>query len=165
MPDNFLHAGLIRLILPRARIVDIRRAPMAAGLAAFVQYFQAQQTGQDYTYDLTEIGRYTRDYVALMAHFDAALPGHVHAMRYEALVEQPEAEIRRLLTSLGLGFDPACLRFWATDRPVQTPSAQQVRRPIFRDGLEHWRNYEKWLGPLRTALGDLAETGGAAADV
>jgi tetratricopeptide (TPR) repeat protein len=164
MPDNFLHAGLIRLILPHARIVDIRRAPMAAGLAAFQQYFQAQQTGQDYTYDLTEIGRYTRDYMALMAHFDAVLPGHVHRMRYEALVLEPETEIRRLLAYAGLAFDPACLRFWETARPVQTPSAQQVRRPIFRDGLDHWRHYEPWLGPLRAALGPLAETASASTD-
>ena len=164
MPDNFLHAGLIRLILPHARIVDIRRAPMAAGLAAFQQYFQTQQTGQDYTYDLAEIGRYTRDYVALMAHFDAALPGHVHGMRYEALVVQPETEIRRLLAYAGLAFDPACLRFWETARPVQTPSAQQVRRPIFRDGLDHWRHYEPWLGTLRAALGPLAETDATAMD-
>jgi tetratricopeptide (TPR) repeat protein len=155
MPDNFLHVGLIHLILPRARIIDVRRGAMASGLAAFKQHFQAQQSGQDYTYDLTEIGRYYRDYVALMAHFDAVLPGLVYRVHYEALVTDTEAQIRALLDYCGLLFEPACLRYWETDRAVQTPSAQQVRRPIFREGLEAWRHYEAWLGPLREALGDL----------
>jgi tetratricopeptide (TPR) repeat protein len=153
MPDNFLHAGLIHLMLPNARIIDVRRGAMAAGWAAYKQFFQVRQTGQDYTYDLTEIGRYRRDYVALMAHWQAVLPGRVHVLRYERLVEDTEAEIRTLLGFCGLPFEPACLRFWETTRAVQTPSAQQVRQPIFREGLDAWRHYEAWLGPLREALG------------
>jgi tetratricopeptide (TPR) repeat protein len=157
MPDNFLHAGLIHLMLPNARIIDVRRGAMAAGWAAYKQFFQSRQTGQAYTYDLAEIGRYRRDYVALMAHWREVLPGHVHLVRYERLVEHTEAEIRALLDFCGLAFEPACLRFWETPRAVQTPSAQQVRRPIFRDGLEAWRHYEPWLGPLREALGEEEE--------
>jgi tetratricopeptide (TPR) repeat protein len=156
MPDNALHAGLIHLILPQARIIDIRRAPMAAGMAAFKQYFQPRQTGQDYSYDLTEIGRYTRDYIALIAHVAAILPGRIHTLPYESLVTDTEAEIRRLLAQCGLAFEPACLRFWETARPVQTPSAQQVRQPIFTTGLAQWRHYAPHLAPLRQALGDLA---------
>ena len=157
MPDNFLHAGLVHLMLPNARIIDVRRGAMAAGWAAYKQFFQARQTGQDYTYDLAEIGRYRRDYVALMAHWQAVLPGRVHVLRYEHLVEDTEVGIRALLDFCGLPFEPACLRFWETARAVQTPSAQQVRQPIFRDGLEAWRPYEKWLGKLRDALGDLEQ--------
>jgi tetratricopeptide (TPR) repeat protein len=157
MPDNFLHIGLIQLILPRARIIDVRRGPMANGLAAFQQYFQVNQTGQDYTYDLTEIGRYYRDYVDLMAHFENVLPGRIYRVRYEDLVRDTETQVRALLDYCALPFDPACLRYWETPRAVQTPSAQQVRRPIFREGLDHWRHYEPWLGPLREALGTLAD--------
>jgi tetratricopeptide (TPR) repeat protein len=157
MPDNFLHIGLIQLILPNARIIDVRRGAMASGLAAFKQFFTARQTGQDYTYDLTEIGRYYRDYVALMAHFDQVLPGRIYRLQYEELVLNTEAQVRAMLDYCALPFDPACLRFWQTPRAVQTPSAQQVRRPIFRDGLDHWRHYEPWLAPLRDALGTLAD--------
>jgi len=148
MPDNFRHIGLIRLILPRAKIIDVRRAPMAAGFAIFKQYFQAAQ-GHDYSWDLAEIGRYYRDYEGLMAHFDAALPGAIHRVEYERLVADTEAETRALLAYCGLDFDPACLRFWETERAVQTPSAEQVRQPIFADGLDQWRHYESWLGPLQ----------------
>ena len=157
MPDNFLHIGLIQLILPHAHIIDVRRGAMASGLAAFKQFFTAKQTGQDYTYDLTEIGRYYRDYVALMAHFDQALPGRIYRLQYEDLVRDTEAQVRAMLDYCALPFDPACLRFWQTPRAVQTPSAQQVRRPIFREGLDHWRHYEPWLAPLRDALGTLAD--------
>ena len=156
MPDNFLHAGLIHLMLPNARIIDVRRGAMAAGWAAYKQFFQAGQTGQDYSYDLTEIGRYRRDYVDLMAHWQTVLPGRTYLLRYERLVEDTEAEIRALLDFCGLPFEPACLRFWETPRAVQTPSAQQVRQPIFREGLESWRHYEPWLAKLRDALGPLA---------
>jgi len=155
MPDNFLHTALIRLMLPNARVIDVRRHPMACGLAAFRQWFNINQ-GQNYTWDLREIGRYTRDYVALMDHFDEVLPGFVYHLRYEALVEDTEAQVRALLDYCGLPFDAACLRYWETERAVQTPSAQQVRRPIFREALDEWRKYEAWLGPLREALGDLA---------
>jgi tetratricopeptide (TPR) repeat protein len=157
MPDNFLHGALIHLILPNARIIDVRRGAMASGVAAFKQFFQVQQSGQDYTYDLAEIGRYYRDYAALMAHFDLVLPGRILRVCYEDLVADTEGQVRRLLDYCGLAFEPACLRFWETPRSVQTPSAQQVRGPIFRSGIDLWRNYAPWLGPLREALGPFAE--------
>jgi tetratricopeptide (TPR) repeat protein len=148
-PANFLHIGLIHLLLPNAKIIDIRRAPMAAGFAVFKQYFE---TDHPYSYDLTEIGRYYRDYAALMAHFATALPGRIHCLQYENLVENTEAEIRALLDYCGLPFHPACLRFWETQRTIQTPSAEQVRQPINPGAATQWRNYEAWLGPLRVAL-------------
>ena len=152
MPGNVMHIGLIHLILPNARIVDVRRAPMASGFAAYRQFFQLDQTGADFSYDLRDIGRYYRDYVELTAHFDAVLPGRVHQLRYEDLVDDTERQVRALLDHCGLAFEPACLRFWETARAVQTPSAQQVRRPMSRSGLDHWRHYEAWLGELREAL-------------
>jgi hypothetical protein len=149
-PGNWLHAGLIHLILPGAKIIDIRRQPMAAGFAAFKQYF-AQ--GHEFTNDLQDIGKYYLDYVALMADFDAVLPGRVHHVQYESLVTQTEAEIRKLLAYCGLPFEPACLRFWETAREIRTPSAEQVRQPIYAAGLEHWRHFEPWLSPLREIVG------------
>jgi tetratricopeptide (TPR) repeat protein len=156
MPGNVLHLGLIHLILPQARIIDVRRAPMASGFAAFRQFFQLEQTGADFTFDLREIGRYYRDYVELTAHIDAVLPGRVLRFSYEDLVTDTEQQVRRLLDHCGLAFEPACLRYWETARPVQTPSAQQVRRPIAGEGLTHWRHYEPWLGALREALAGAA---------
>jgi tetratricopeptide (TPR) repeat protein len=163
MPGNILHVALIHLILPRARIVEVRRSPMAAGFAAFKQHFQLGQDWAEYTFDLTDIGRYQRGTVALMAHVDAVLPGRVHHVSYETLVTDTEASVRALLASCGLAFEPGCLRFWETARAVQTPSAQQVRMPIFRDGLDRWRPYAPFLGELRAALGPLAEDNGVAA--
>ena len=156
MPGNILHAGLIQLMLPNARIIDVRRDAMPAGFAAFRQFFQAWQVGMDFTYDLAEIGLWYRDYVALTSSLEAARPGHIHRLRYEDLVQEPDGEIRRLLEHCGLSFEPCCLRFWETGRAVQTPSALQVRRPISRRGLDEWRRYAAWLGPLRDALGPLA---------
>ena len=150
MPENFLHAGLIHLILPGAKIIDVRRAPMAAGFAAFKQSFAERQ---EFSYDLREIGRYYRDYVALMEGCDRIMPGLIHRVTYETLVTDTENQVRRLLEHCGLPFEPACLRFWETVRAVDTPSAQQVRQPISLGGLEAWRRYEPWLGPLRDALG------------
>ena len=150
MPNNFQHIGLIHLILPRARIIDVRRHPLGAGFSLFKQHF-AQ--GQSFSYDLTDLGRYYRDYVDLMAHFDAVLPGRVHRVIYDDVVQDTETEIRRLLDHCGLDFDPACLRFYDNDRAVKTVSSEQVRRPIFREGLDQWRNYEPWLGALKAALG------------
>jgi len=155
MPNNFHHLGLIHLVLPRARIIDVRRGAMAACFAAYKHHFAR---GQAFSYDLADLGRYYRDYVDVMDHFDRVLPGRVHRLRYEVLVDDPEGEIRRLLAHCGLPFDPACLNFHQTARAVRTPSAEQVRRPIFRDALEQWRSYAPWLGPLRETLGpDLAE--------
>jgi tetratricopeptide (TPR) repeat protein len=153
MPDNFLHAGLIQLILPHAKVVDIRRAPMAACFSAFKQLFAR---GTVFSYDLRELGLYYRDYVALMAHFEEVLPGRFHRVRYETLVTDTEQEVRRLLAYCGLPFESGCLRFHENARDVTTASSEQVRKPIFTEALDHWRRYEPWLGELQAALGDLA---------
>jgi hypothetical protein len=154
MPNNFLHIGLIRQTLPNAKIIDARRHPLACCLSGFKQHFAR---GQHYTYDLEEIGRYYRDYVELMAHFDAVLPGEIHRVIYESMIDDTEAEVRRLLSYCELPFESSCLRFYENDRAVRTASKQQVRRPIFRDGIEHWRHFEHWLGPLKMSLGTVLD--------
>ena len=154
MPNNFHHIGLIQLILPQARIIDARRHPMGSGFSAFKQHFAH---GHAFSYDLTDLGRYYRDYVALMDHVDAALPGRIHRVIYEDMVEDTERQVRRLLDHCGLAFEPGCLTFHENSRAVRTVSSEQVRRPIFREGLEQWRAFEPWLEPLRTALGPAAE--------
>jgi len=150
MPNNFLHLGVIRLLLPRARIIDARRHPMACCFSGFKQNF-AQ--GQRYTYSLEHLGRYYCDYVELMAHFDAVAPGMIHRAIYESMVSDTEGEVRRLLEFCGLPFEPATLRFYENDRAVRTASSQQVRQPIYREGLDQWRNFAPWLEPLRLSLG------------
>ncbi len=150
MPDNFGHVGLIQMILPNAKIIDVRRHPLACCFSNFKQYFPL---GKDFSYSLTDLGRYYADYIELMAHFDRVLPGKIHRVFYERIIENPQREIRRLLDYLGLNFEEQCLRFYETERPVRSASSEQVRMPIFRDGLEAWRPYEPWLGPLKTALG------------
>jgi predicted Zn-dependent protease len=150
MPNNFQHVGLIHLALPNARIIDARRHPLACGFSLFKQQFAR---GQDFSFRLEDIGLYYRDYVALMAHFDAVLPGRVHRVHYETMVEDTEHQVRRLLDYCGLPFDPACLRFFENDRPVRTASSEQVRQPIYREGLDQWRHYAPWLAPLEEALG------------
>jgi len=154
MPNNFHYTGLIRLILPNARIIDARRHPLGSCFSAFKQHF-AQ--GQNFSYDLTDLGRYYRDYVELMAHFDQVLPGRIHRVIYEDLVEDTEGQVRRLLDYCGLPFEAGCLKFYENDRAVRTVSSEQVRRPIFRQGLDQWRRYEPWLGPLKEALGPALE--------
>jgi tetratricopeptide (TPR) repeat protein len=154
LPNNFAHVGLIHLILPDARIVDVRRHPRACCFSGFKQHFAR---GQHFTYGLEDIGRYYRDYVELMAHYDAVLPGRVHRVIYERLVDDTEAEVRRLLDYCGLPFEDGCLRFYENTRAVRTASSEQVRRPIYRDGVEHWKNFEPWLEPLRQALGPVLE--------
>jgi tetratricopeptide (TPR) repeat protein len=154
MPNNFLHVGLIQLVLPNAKVVDARRHPMACCFSAFKQHFAE---GHRYSYSLDDIGRFYREYVELMAHFDSVIPGRVHRVIYEDMIEDPESEIRRLLSYCGLPFESACLRFYENDRPVRTPSAQQVRQPIYRQGVEHWRHYEEWLGPLKLALREVVD--------
>jgi predicted Zn-dependent protease len=149
MPNNFVHAGLIHLILPGARIIDARRHPMATCFSAFKQHFAK---GHHYSYDLDELGRYYLDYLALMAHFDTVLPGRIHRVQYEDMVSDTETETRELLAYCGLEFEPACLRFHENDRPVRTASSEQVRQPIFREGLDHWRHYAPWLGALEERL-------------
>ena len=155
MPNNWAYIGLITLILPNAKIIDARRHPMSCCFSGFKQHFAR---GQHFSYSLEDIGRYYRDYVELMAHFDAVLPGRVHRVVYERMVEDTETEVRKLLEYCGLPFEDACLRFYENDRAVRTASSEQVRQPIFRDAVEHWRNYEPWLEPLRTALGPVLDT-------
>jgi predicted Zn-dependent protease len=150
MPNNFAHIGLIHLVLPRAKIVDARRHPMAACFSAFKQHFAK---GQHYSYDLVELGRYYNDYLALMSHFDDVLPGRVYRVQYENMVESTVEETKLLLAGCGLAFEEACLRFHENARAVRTASSEQVRRPIFRESLQHWRNYAEWLGPLAETLG------------
>jgi hypothetical protein len=151
MPSNFQHLGLIHLILPKARIIDARRHPLGACFSAFKQHWSE---GQDFSYDLADLGRYYRDYLEIMDHYDRALPGRVLRVTYEDMVDDTEAQVRRLLDHCGLPFEEACLRFYDTERTVRTVSSEQVRRPIFRDGLEQWRRYEAYLDPLKEALGD-----------
>lgn len=155
MPNNFFHVGLIHLMLPNARIVDVRRHPMACCFSGWKQYFAR---GQNFSYDLADIGRYYRDYLALMAHMDRVLPGRVHRVVYETLVEDTEREVRRLLEYCGLPFEAGCLRFFENDRPVRTASSEQVRQPIYREGIDHWRHFASWLGPLQAALGTALDT-------
>jgi tetratricopeptide (TPR) repeat protein len=154
MGSNFCHIGLIQLMLPNARIIDARRSPLGCCFANFKQHFQA---GVWFTYSLEDLGRYYREYANLMAHFDAVLPARVHRVRYEDMVADLEGEVRRLLNYCGLPFEEQCLRFHETRRVVQTASSEQVRRPLYAESVDQWRNYEPWLGPLKGALGDLAE--------
>jgi tetratricopeptide (TPR) repeat protein len=155
MPNNFAHLGLIRLILPNARVIDARRHPLGCCFSGFKQHFAR---GQNFTYDLADIGRYYRDYVELMAHFDAVQPGWVHRVIYEQMIADTESEVRRLLQHCGLPFEPACLRFYENERSVRTASSEQVRQPIFSDSVEQWRRYDNWLGPLRAALGPVLDS-------
>ena len=154
MPNNFRHIGLIQLMLPNARIIDARREPMGCCFSNLKQLF-AQ--GQEFTYSVEDIARYYRTYLELMAHWDQALPGRVLRVQHEDVVDDLEGSVRRLLEHCGLAFEPACIEFHKTARSVRTPSSEQVRQPIFRDGLDQWRKYEPWLGPLETALGDARE--------
>jgi predicted Zn-dependent protease len=149
MPNNFAHVGLIRLMLPNARIIDARRHPVACCFSAFKQHFAM---GQPFSYGLSDLARYYSDYVELIAHFDAVSPGAIHRVIYEQMVADPESEVRRLLTFCGLPFEAGCLRFYENDRAVHTASSEQVRRPIFTDATDHWRRFEPWLGPLMRDL-------------
>jgi len=154
MPNNFQHIGLIHLILPNAKIIDARRHPMAGCFSCFKQLFAR---GQTFTYDLEGLAHYYRDYVTLMDHWDAVLPGRVHRVQYEDMVADTENQIRSLLEYCGLAFEESCLRFYETRRAIRTPSSEQVRQPVYTAGVEQWRNFEPWLGPLKEALGPLLE--------
>ena len=154
LPNNWLHVPLIRAILPNATIVDARRHPLGCCFSNYKQHFAR---GQAFTYDLTDMGRYYRDYVRLMAHIDSVAPGAVHRVFYERMVEDTEAEVRALLMACGLDFEPACLEFHKTERAVRTPSSEQVRKPIFREGTEAHEAFRPWLGELEVALGDVLE--------
>ncbi len=155
LPNNWLYAGFIHLILPQAKIIDARRDPMDCCFSNFRQHFAR---GQSFSYSLEDMGRYYSDYVRLMRHLDETLPGRVHRVIHEDLLDEPETQIRALLGHLGLPFEEACLQFHETKRAVRTASSEQVRRPINRDGVGQWRPYEAHLSPLRDALGDIAES-------
>jgi hypothetical protein len=136
--------------LPNARIIDARRHPLGCCLSCFKQHFAR---GQNYTYGLDDLGRYYHDYVELMAHIDTVLPGRVHRVIYESLIEDTDAQVRRLLAYCNVPFEDGCLKFYENERAVRTASSEQVRQPIFREGVDHWRHYQPWLGPLISALG------------
>jgi tetratricopeptide (TPR) repeat protein len=151
MPNNFRHLGLIHLMLPNAKIIDARREPMACCFSNLKQLFA---NGQEFTYSMTDIARYYRTYLELMRHWDQALPGKVLRVLHEDVVDDLEGNVRRLLDFCGLEFEPACVEFHKTERSIRTASSEQVRQPIYREGLDQWKNYEPWLGPLKDALGD-----------
>jgi tetratricopeptide (TPR) repeat protein len=154
LPNNWLYVPFIQLVLPNAKIIDARRHPLGCCLSNFRQHFAR---GQAFTYDLEHLGRYYADYVRLMAHIDAVLPGRVHRLIYERMVDDTEAEVRRLLHYCGLDFEPQVLEFYKTERAVRTASSEQVRRPIYRDSTEEWRPYESHLGAIKAALGPVLE--------
>ena len=151
-PNNFRHVGLIHLMLPNAKIIDARREPMACCFSNFKQLFAS---GQEFTYSLEDIAYYYRTYVELMDHWDAVLPGRVLRIQHEDVVNNLESNVRRILDYCELPFESACVEFHKTQRSVRTASSEQVRQPIFRDGLDQWRNFEPWLDPLKQALGEL----------
>jgi tetratricopeptide (TPR) repeat protein len=154
LPNNWLYVPFIQLILPNAKIVDARRHPLGCCFSNFRQHFAR---GQGFTYSLNDVGRYYADYVRLMAHMDAVLPGRVHRVIYERMVEDTESEVRSLLAYCGLDFEPACLEFHKTERAVRTPSSEQVRQPIYRDATDEWRAYDAHLGSLKAALGPVLD--------
>jgi tetratricopeptide (TPR) repeat protein len=155
MPANWTHLPLIRAALPNARIVDARRHPLACGFSNFKQYYAS---GAGFSYRLESIGRFYRDYWRFMRHFESVQPGVVCRMINEQLIDEPEQQVRRLLDHLGLPFEPSCLEFYKNERAVRTPSAEQVRRPINREGVDSWRHFESWLGELKNALGPALES-------
>ena len=154
LPNNWMFAPFIHFILPNAKIVDARRHPLSCCFANFRQHFAR---GQDFTYDLTDLGKYYSNYVRLMAHVDVVMPGRVHRVIYERMVDDTETEVRALLDYCELEFEASCLEFYKTERAVRTPSSEQVRRPIYREATEEWRPYEPFLQPLVDALGDVLD--------
>jgi hypothetical protein len=151
MPNNFRHIGLIHLMLPNAKIIDARREPMACCFGNLKQLFAR---GQEFCYSVDDIARYYRTYLEIMAHWEEVLPGRMLRVHYEDVVEDLEGSVRRILDYCELPFEPACVEFHKTERSVRTASSEQVRQPIYREGLDLWRHYEPWLGPLKDALGD-----------
>jgi tetratricopeptide (TPR) repeat protein len=151
MPNNFRHIGLIHLMLPNAKIIDVRREPMACCFSNLKQLFAS---GQEFTYSIEDIARYYKSYLELMRHWDAMLPGRVLRVWYEDVVADLAGNVRRILEFCGLEFEPACVEFYKLERSVHTASSEQVRQPIFPEGLLQWRNYDAWLGSLTDALGN-----------
>ena len=154
LPNNWAHVPFIHLILPNAIIIDARRHPLGCCFSNFKQHFAR---GQAFSYGLDDLGRYYADYVRLMQHVDTVLPGRVHRVIYERMVDDTETEVRALLAACGLDFEESCLRFHETERAVRTASSEQVRRPIFREGTEGWQAFEPWLEPLKAALGPVLD--------
>lgn len=149
MPNNFLHIGLIRLILPNAKIIDARRSPMACCFSGFKQLFAE---GQDFSYDLEDMGRYYQAYLKLMSHWDDVLPGYVLKVNHEDVVDNLETQVRRMLDFCGLEFEQSCVDFHKTKRNIKTPSSEQVRQPIYKSATEQWRHFEPYLTPLKKVL-------------
>ena len=154
MPNNFLHVGIIHLLLPNAKIIDARRHPIGCCFSNFKQFYAR---GQIFSYGLADMGHFYRDYVQLMAHFDEVLPGRIHRVFYEDTVADTEKVVREMLEYCGLAYEPECLRFFESQRPVRTASSEQVRQPIYRDGVQQWQHFEEWLDPLKAALGEVLE--------
>ena len=154
MPNNFRHLGLIHLMLPNAKIIDARRDPLAC---CFSNYKQLFASGQQFTYGIDDIARYYRMYVELMAHWDCALPGRILRIKHEDVVDDLEGNVRRMLEFCELEFEQGCIEFHKTQRTVHSASSEQVRRPLYREGVDQWRRYEPWLGPLKEALGPLVK--------
>jgi hypothetical protein len=150
MPNNFFHVGLIKLILPNAKVIDARRHPMACCFSGYKQLFGE---GQEFSYGLEEIGNYYKQYVDLMDHWDEVLPGFVLRVQHEDVIDDLETQVRRILEFCGLEFEASCVEFHKTKRTVRTPSAEQVRQPINTSGVDQWRNFEEYLDPLKRALG------------
>ncbi|MCP5396975.1 MAG: sulfotransferase [Sphingomonadaceae bacterium] len=155
LPNNWSYAGFIHLILPNAKIIDARRHPLDCCFSNFRQHFAK---GQAFSYSLDHIGRYYADYVRAMDHYDRVLPGRIHRVIHEQLLDNPEAEVRAMLDYMSLPFEESCMEFHRNTRAVRTASSEQVRRPINRDGVGQWEPYRQWLGPLEKALGDLPQT-------
>jgi tetratricopeptide (TPR) repeat protein len=154
LPNNWMFVPFIHMVLPNAKIIDARRHPLGCCMSNYRQHFAR---GQDFTYDLTDLGRYYSDYVRLMAHMDLVMPGRVHRVIYERMVDDTETEVRALLDYCRLEFEPGCLEFYKTERAVRTASSEQVRKPIYKDAADEWRRYEPHLGPLKEALGPVLE--------
>lgn len=154
MPNNFLNVGVIQAVLPNAKIIDARRHPMGCCFSNFKQFYAK---GQNFSYGLEDIGRYYRSYVSLMAHIDEVLPGRVHRVFYEDTVADTGTVVRDMLEYCGLEYEAECLRFFESARPVRTASSEQVRQPIYKEGIEQWQHYEQWLDPLKEALGPVLD--------
>jgi hypothetical protein len=152
MPNNFRDIGLIHLMLPKAKFIDARRDPMACCFGNFKQLFAS---GQEFSYDIDDLARHYRTYLEFMRHWNMALPGRILTVHHEDVVDDLEGSVHRLLGFCGLPFEPACLQFHETSRPVRTASSEQVRQPVGREGVDQWRNYEPWLGSLRAALAEM----------
>jgi tetratricopeptide (TPR) repeat protein len=155
LPNNWMFVPFIQLVLPKAKIIDARRHPLGCCMSNFRQHFAR---GQDFTYDLIDLGRYYTDYLRLIAHMDSAMPGRVHRVIYERMIDDTESEVRALLDYCGLAFEPACLEFYKTERAVRTASSEQVRQPIYKDAADEWRRYEAHLGSLKEILGPILDS-------